>query len=75
MRERQEIIRDFIVAELQKRGLSIKDVVSRLGKSQGAVQQVVRSWTSTRIIRNELIKIIKVNPWSKFPPQEYKFED
>ena len=75
MRERQEIIRDFIVAELQKRGLSIKDVVSRLGKSQGAVQQVVRSWTSTRIIRNELIKIIKVNPWTKFPPQEYKFED
>ena len=75
MRERQEIIRDFIVAELQKRGLSIKDVGSRLGKSQGAVQQVVRSWTSTRIIRNELIKIIKVNPWTKFPPQEYKFED
>ena len=75
MRERQEIIRDFIVAELQKRGLSIKDVVSRLGKSQGAVQQVVRSWTSTWIIRNELIKIIKVNPWTKFPPQEYKFED
>ena len=75
MRERQEIIRDFIVAELQKRGLSIKDVANRLGKSQGAVQQVVRSWTSTRIIRNELIKIIKVNPWSKFPPQEYKFED
>ena len=75
MRERQEIIRDFIVAELQKRGLSIKDVANRLGKSQSAVQQVVRSWTSTRIIRNELIKIIKVNPWSKFPPQEYKFED
>jgi|TARA_B100001123_G_C14840047_1_gene839747 lambda repressor-like predicted transcriptional regulator len=75
MRERQEIIRDFIVAELQKRGLSIKDVANRLGKSQGAVQQVVRSWTSTRIIRNELIKIIKVNPWTKFPPQEYKFED
>ena len=75
MRERQEIIRDFIVAELQKRGLSIKDVADRLGKSQGAVQQVVRSWTSTRIIRNELIKIIKVNPWTKFPPQEYKFED
>ncbi len=43
MRERQEIIRDFIVAELQKRGLSIKNVASRLGKSQGAVQQVVRS--------------------------------
>ena len=75
MRERQEIIRDFIVAELQKRGLSIKDVANRLGKSQGAVQQVVRSWTSTRINRNELIKIIKVNPWTKFPPQEYKFED
>ena len=75
MRERQEIIRDFIVAELQKRGLSIKDVANRLGKSQGSVQQVVRSWTSTRIIRNELIKIIKVNPWTKFPPQEYKFED
>ena len=75
MRERQEIIRDFIVAELQKRGLSIKDVANRLGKSQGAVQQVVRSWTSTRIIRNELIRIIKVNPWTKFPPQEYKFED
>ena len=75
MRERQEIIRDFIVAELQKRGLSIKDVASRLGKSQGAVQQVVRSWTSTRIIRNELIKIIEVNTWTKFPPQEYKFED
>ena len=75
MRERQEIIRDFIVAELQKRGLSIKDVANRLGKSQGAVQQVVRSWTSTRIIRTELIKIIKVNPWTKFPPQEYKFED
>ena len=75
MRERQEIIRDFIVAELQKRGLSIKDVANRLGKSQSAVQQVVRSWTSTRIIRNELIKIIKVNPWTKFPPQEYKFED
>ena len=75
MRERQEIIRDFIVAELQKRGFSIKDVANRLGKSQGAVQQVVRSWTSTRIIRNELIKIIKVNPWSKFPHQEYKFED
>ena len=75
MRERQELIRDFIVAELQKRGLSIKDVANRLGKSQGAVQQVVRSWTSTRIIRNELIKIIKVNPWTKFPPQEYKFED
>ena len=75
MRERQEIIRDFIVAELQKRGLSIKDVANRLGKSQGAVQQVVRSWTSTTIIRNELIKIIKVNPWTKFPPQEYKFED
>ncbi len=75
MRERQEIIRDFIVAELQKRGFSIKDVANRLGKSQGAVQQVVRSWTSTRIIRNELIKIIKVNPWTKFPPQEYKFED
>ena len=63
------------LAELQKRGLSIKDVANRLGKSQGAVQQVVRSWTSTRIIRNELIKIIKVNPWTKFPPQEYKFED
>ena len=75
VRERQEIIRDFIVAELQKRGFSIKDVANRLGKSQGAVQQVVRSWTSTRIIRNELIKIIKVNPWTKFPPQEYKFED
>ena len=75
MRERQELIRDFIVAELQKRGLSIKDVSSRLGKSQGAVQKVVRSWTSTRIIRNELIKIIKGNPWTKFPPQEYKFED
>ena len=75
MRERQEIIRDFIVAELQKRGLSIKDVANRLGKSQGAVQQVVRSWTSTTIIRNELIRIIKVNPWTKFPPQEYKFED
>ena len=75
MRERQEVIRDYIVAELQKRGLSIKDVVSRLGKSQGAVQQVVRSWTSTRIIRNELIKIIEVNTWTKFPPQEYKFED
>ena len=75
MRERQEIIRDFIVAELQKRGLSIKDVANRLGKSQSAVQQVVRSWTSTRIIRNELIKFIKVNPWTKFPPQEYKFED
>ena len=75
MRERQVVIRDYIVAELQKRGLSIKDVASRLGKSQGAVQQVVRSWTSTRIIRNELIKIIKVNPWTKFPPQEYKFED
>ena len=75
MRERQEIIRDFIVAELQKRGLSIKDVANRLGKSQGAVQQVVRSWTSTRIIRNEIINIIKVNPWNKFPPQEYKFED
>ena len=73
MRERQEIIRDFIVAELQKRGLSIKDVANRLGKSQGAVQQVVRSWTSTTIIRNELIRIIKVNPWTKFPPQEYKF--
>ena len=75
LRERQEIIRDFIVAELQKRGLCIKDVAMKLEKSQGAVQQVVRSWTSTTIIRNELIRIIKVNPWTKFPPQEYKFED
>ena len=75
MRERQEVIRDYIVAELLKRGLCIKDVAMKLEKSQGAVQQVVRSWTSTRIIRNELIKIIKVNPWTKFPPQEYKFED
>jgi lambda repressor-like predicted transcriptional regulator len=75
MRERQEVIRDYIVAELKKNGLSIKDVAMKLEKSQGAVQQVVRSWTSTTIIRNELIKIIKVNPWTKFPPQEYKFED
>ena len=75
MRERQEVIRDYIVAELKKNGLSIKDVAMKLEKSQGAVQQVVRSWTSTTIIRNELIRIIKVNPWTKFPPQEYKFED
>ena len=55
MRERQEVIRDYIVAELQKRGLCIKDVAMKLEKSQGAVQQVVRSWTSTRIIRNCLL--------------------
>ena len=56
MRERQEIIRDFIVAELQKRGFSIKDVANRLGKSQGAVQQVVRSWTSTKWMENLKMK-------------------
>ena len=43
MRERQEVIRDYIVAELQKRGLCIKDVAMKLEKSQGAVQQVVRA--------------------------------
>ena len=35
MRERQEIIRDFIVAELQKRGLSIKDVAMQIREVSG----------------------------------------
>ena len=65
MRERQEVIRDYIVAELQKRGLCIKDVAMKLEKSQGAVQQVVRSWTSTTIIRNELIRIINKKTFYK----------
>ena len=74
MRERQEIIRDFIVAELRKRGLSIKDVACRLGKSAGSVQQVVRSWTSTANIRKEIIQIIQEDPWKKFPPKGYHIE-
>ena len=74
MREREQIIRDFIVAELMKRGFSIKDVAVNIGKSSSAVQQVVRGWTSTASIRKEIIKIIGKNPWILFPPQEYKIE-
>ena len=51
MRQREQVIRDFIVAELMKQGLSIKDLAQKLGKSFGAVQQVVRGWTFTPVIK------------------------
>ena len=73
MRQRQQVIRDFIVAELMKQGLSIKDLAHKLGKSSGSVQQVVRGWTSTPVIKNEIIRILGKDPWKLYPPQDYQF--
>ena len=69
------VIRDFIVGELRKQGLGVKDVASRMGKSPSSIQQVVRCWTSTAAIKEEIIRIIGVDPWLKFPLQEYQIEE
>ena len=72
-RERHEIIRDEIVAGLIKKGLTIKDFAMKLGKSQTAVGFCIRSVTSTKSIRKEIIKILGFNPWEKYPPVSYQY--
>ena len=62
-RERHEMIRDEIVAGLMKEGMTIKDFAKMLGKSQTAVGFCIRSVTSTKSIRKEIIDILGFNPW------------
>ena len=57
-RERHEMIRDEIVAGLMKEGMTIKDFAKMLGKSQTAVGFCIRSITSTKSIRKEIIDIL-----------------
>ena len=64
-RERHEMIRDEIVAGLMKEGMTIKDFAKMLGKSQTAVGFCIRSITSTKSIRKEIIDILGFNPWKK----------
>ena len=70
-RERHEMIRDEIVAGLMKEGMTIKDFAKMLGKSQTAVGFCIRSITSTKSIRKEIIDILGFNPWEKYPPVSY----
>ena len=60
-RERHEMIRDEIVAGLMKEGMTIKDFAKMLGKSQTAVGFCIRSVTSTKSIRKEIIDILGFN--------------
>ena len=71
-RERHEMIRDEIVAGLMKEGMTIKDFAKMLGKSQTAVGFCIRSVTSTKSIRKEIIDILGCNPWEKYPPVSYR---
>ena len=71
-RERHEMIRDEIVADLMKEGMTIKDFAKMLGKSQTAVGFCIRSVTSTKSIRKEIIDILGFNPWEKYPPVSYR---
>lgn len=72
-RERHEMIRDEIVAGLMKEGMTIKDFAKMLGKSQTAVGFCIRSVTSTKSIRKEIIDILGFNPWEKYPPVSYQY--
>ena len=71
-RERHEMIRDEIVAGLMKEGMTIKDFAKMLGKSQTAVGFCIRSITSTKSIRKEIIDILRFNPWEKYTPLSYR---
>ena len=71
-RERHEMIRDEIVAGLMKEGMTIKDFAKMLGKSQTAVGFCIRSVTSTKSIRKEIIDILGFNPWEKYPSVSYR---
>ena len=72
MRERADVVRDYVVGELKKRGITMTDIARRLGMSVAAVQQVARCWTSTPKIQDEIIRTIGADPWAKFPPQPYQ---
>jgi len=71
IRERNDYIRDEIVAELTKKGLTIKELAQSMGKAPTTVQACIRGFTSPPEITVHIIKIIGFNPWDKFPPVEY----
>ncbi len=73
VRERCDVIHDYILGELKKRGMTLKDVAKATGKGQTTVRSCTFGITETKEIRDYIIGVIGEDPWLKFPPVEYPY--